>query len=460
MVVIPPPEFVLVGNPVFVTVTSDNPGNPTIMVDVYHNDKIIYTASAHLLWNGEKAEASINISEILQSIVVTPLPYPSQPSILSQISNWLTTYQLTIREIIDETQISIWSSDTLYAVPGSIDDELFSQLVAQKTDIFQSRLLNPAANRFLTVYAETNESIITIPTPNNPANPANPENQGCLFFLATAGEYLKIEEIETNTIHNFTFHAPALYCINLSLLNHYPSIFTFSQPSQPSPKSQPSQSSQQSQPSQPSQQSLPITIHLVPPEASWPLRTWLFLNHFGVFETFISTGRAQTSITRPENIASRYIPNLDAFHAIDLPSKPIETIKLPTGFTNARRMNIIRHFSMSDCIYLISPLSPLSCGEGPGERSGDVPGERSGDVPGERSEEAPGNTLIYYLIKSGAPITFHDDMPQPSSAELELVRSIRTAIPPVYGNTQTQAYNLVIGQQNLIIGDKNLILTP
>ena len=415
-----PPKFSHVGNPVFLTVTADNPVNPanqtTILIDIYHNDQIIYTAAAPSAYGTQK----INIAEILQTIVVTPLPFlpqsspPSQMPLLSIITNWLSAYYLIVRQLNGATQIDTWTSDTLYAVPGSIDPELFLSLADQNTNIFQSRLFNSEANRFLTVYADTNDTTITFPNLGNPENPENLGNLGnlCLFFIATSSESLHIELIDTGVTHDFTFTQSALYCINLSILNFQPLRCTFSQ------------SSNQSNPS------ISVEIQFETPPSSWNLREWLFLNHFGVFETFISTGRVQTSVTRPENTASRYIPALDAFHNIDLPSKPIETIKLPTGFTNARGMNLFRHFALSEQIYLIENIESIDL---------------------HRS-----NRLIYYIVKSSAPVIIHDDMRQPASADLELERSIRQAIFPVFGK-EKQTYNLVLGSYNLILENFNLI---
>jgi len=403
LTVISPPKFSHVGNPVFLTVTADNPANPanlgTILVDVYHNDQIIYTAAALSAYGTQK----INIAEILQTIVATPLLFPPPATILSTITNWLADYQITVSQINGETLIDAWTSDTLYAVPGAIDPELFLELAARNDNIFQSRFLNPDANRFLTVYAHADAAIITFPS-----TPLN--SPSLLFFIATPSDYLNIEDLDHDASHNFSFSQIALCCINLSVLNFRSPRFTFSQ------------SSNQSNPS------ISVDIQFQTPAASFPIRTWLFLNHFGVFETFISTGRLQTSVTRPENAASRYIPALDAFHNIDLPSPPVETVKLPTGFTNAHGMNLLRHFALSEQIYLIENIE---------------------SIDSHRS-----NRLIYYIVKNSAPVIIHDDMRQPASADLQLVRSIREPVTPV----KKQIYNLVIGSYNLILGNFNLII--
>jgi len=87
-------------------------------------------------------------------------------------------------------------------------------------------------------------------------------------------------------------------------------------------------------------------------------------------------------------------------------------------------MKLLRHFALSDCIYL---LSPLSFGDGQGER-----------------------LLIHYLLKK-SPHTISDDALEPLSAELEATRSIREPLPPVYGQISARKiYNLINGPYNLI----------
>ena len=343
--------------------------------------------------------------------------------------------------MIAETVADEWSSDVLYAVPGGIDPELFLQLSAAGTNIFQSRLLNPDANRFLTVYAEKDENMITLPSlpplsktffPFSSPCGGSPEGDGgcggspegeggCgegsgvrfLFFIALPGESLHIEpETETQDSYDFPFVYPALYCLNLSSLISCRALSFNSSP-------------------------FAVTVRFETPPASWPLRSWLFLNHFGVFETFLTTGRAQTSISRPENAASRYIPSLDAFHDVDLPSKPVETIKLPSGLTNRQNMQVLRHFSTSDCIYLISRTENL------------LEGAPSPLLWRGAGGEVRGVRLIYYLIKQSSALIFNDDAPEPISADLELTRSIREPVPPEYGSIEGDNMEMLVSPNSI-----------
>jgi hypothetical protein len=368
--VIPPPEFAHVNNPVFVSVAADNAGH-TILVDIYQQGWLLYTASAQAGTGIQR----FNIAEILQTIVQTPLPWPMPDNPVFSIVNWLAEYRLEVREMEGATAVAAQSSGTLYAVPGGVDDDLFLELSAAGTDIFQTRLLNPAANRFLTVYAGKDDPVITLPD-----NPTLATHQTTLFFMAKAGETLRIEQPSTGQPFDYTFAFPSLYCVNLSRLPaQAPALFTFNS-------------------------SKVITVGFEAPATSWPLRTWLFLNHFGVFEPFVTTGRAQTSVTRPDNTASRYIQELDAFHDIDLPSKPVETIKFPSGYTNRNTMQALRHLSLSDWLYLVVGLS-----------------------------------LVYYFFRQASRI-IADDSLEPHSIDLEATRSIREPLTPVYGDSLVVLY--------------------
>jgi hypothetical protein len=392
--VIPPPEFAHVNNPVFVSVAADNAAH-TILVDIYHQDRVIYTASAQA-GNGTRR---FNIAEILQTIVQTPLPWPAPDNLVSSIANWLAEYRLEVREMEGATAVAVWTSRTLYAVPGGIDDELFLELSAAGTDIFQTRLLNPAANRFLTVYADVADSVITLPENPSLVIPRS----SLLYFIAKPGESLQIEV--ASAVYDYSLTDTSLYCINPAAIqaNGFTARFGPS--------------------------AFPVTVNFSAPIKSWPVRTWLFLNHFGVFESYLTTGRAKSSVTRPDHPASRYVPDLDKFYDIDLGSKPVETVSLNSGFTNAAGMQLLRRFVMSDCIFLLSSQSFLSC----------------------------------YIIKQADRI-FADDSLEPHSTDLQLTRSVRKPVvsehkvylptppPPV-----KVIFNLVNGQYNLVSGTDSLI---
>jgi hypothetical protein len=165
-----------------------------------------------------------------------------------------------------------------------------------------------------------------------------------------------------------------------------------------------------------------VTVQFEAPVTSWHVRSWLFLNHFGVFESYLTTGRAKTSVTRPEHTAARYMPELDKFYDIDLGSKPVETISLPSGLTNAAGMRLLRHFALSDCIFLPSASS----------------------------------TVASYIIKQSDRI-IADDMFEPSSSDMVLTRSMRNHLAPTYRSPEAPANNLISGIYNLISGQYNLI---
>ena len=182
-------------------------------------------------------------------------------------------------------------------------------LAATGSNIFQTKLLNPAANRFMLARANNQQSKI--------------ENQKCeiwfyknepaiLHFMAVKGETLHIE-FDGGT-YDFTFAYDALYLLNISNIRaRYPDADNFITSFNGGAI---------------------VNCQLSIVNSSWPVRTFLFRNHYAVYEPFTTTGRAQRNITRPENTAQRYIPSIDDFKTIDHPSTPVQTLSLSAGYQN------------------------------------------------------------------------------------------------------------------------------
>ena len=310
----PPPEYAFVGNPVFVTVTADR-SDHTILLDVVRGATVIYTAAAPSV----VGQQNINISEILESFIFRPLPWPLPAERVSGIANWLTSYYIEVREMAGATMVDFYTSPIRYACPGALPDNIYKPLAAANTDIFTERLFNPAVNRFMTVYAGADASEIVLPE----CAPA------ILSFIVKAGETMTLTMPENQT-YDFTFENTALYLINLSeaLSARDTASVRFGT-------------------------GKTITIRFEPLVASWPVRAWLFLNHFGVFEPFFTTGRFQSFISRPDNPARRYVPALDAFRPIGLPSTRENKIKFNSGNQTPANMKIFSLFAISDLVFLI-----------------------------------------------------------------------------------------------------------
>ena len=370
--VTPPSEYSHVDNPVFVIARASTPA-ATIFLDIIHHGEIIYAGSA-LASSGVQR---FNISDILKPLVQVPLPWPPPDNILSGILNHSSSYRFELREVVDNTVIDSYASPNLIAVAGGVPAVEFMELSLAGTDIFAKRLLNPSANRFLLARAKATDSEITLYT-NEP---------GLLFFLAKAGETLNLSFTGGN--YNFTITYPALYLLNLNAITALnPQLSTLN--------------------------SIlvrfgvgrEITIRRVAPLSSWKIRTWLFRNQWSVFEPITTTGRAQEFATRPANTARRCLPEIDDFRSIDLPSEPVSTMKLSSGYQLQKYyMELFKNFALSDIVFLV----------------------------------AAGGVLVYYMVKPASRL-FSDDENAPAPIDIDLEQSVRKPDAPVYGDENTVFY--------------------